>query len=186
MVSGAAGSVGSVVIQMARIFGCRVIGIAGSPEKCSFLKEMGCEQAIDYKNESVAEKIAEYCPDGMNIYFDNVGGETLSICMEYLAFGARIVLCASISEYTLTEPFGLTNYHRLRSVNGFFVYHYTDRFYEMTEQFAAWIKEGQLKPAQDIIDGFENMPAALARLYDGRNIGVQCCRMRGEPNHWRE
>ncbi len=185
VVSGAAGGVGTVVVQMARILGCRIIGIAGGPEKCRFVKELGCEQAIDYKNDNVAEKIAAYCPQGMDIYFDNVGGEILSTCLEHLAYEARIVLCGSISEYTRQAPFALSNYTNLRAVNatmkGFFVYNYAERFYEMTDQFAAWIKAGQLKPVQDIVDGFENMPAALARLYDGDNIGVQCCRVRGEP-----
>lgn len=185
VVSGAAGGVGSIVVQMARILGCRVIGIAGSPEKCEFIKRLGCEQAIDYKHDYVEEKIAALCPHGMDIYFDNVGGEILSTCLEHLAFNARVVLCGSISEYTRKEPFGLTNYTCLRAVNGsmkgFFVYNYQDRFYEATDQFAEWIHVGKLQPVQDMVDGFENMPNALARLYDGANIGVQCCRVRGEP-----
>jgi NADPH-dependent curcumin reductase CurA len=186
VVSGAAGGVGSIVVQMARILGCRVIGIAGGSEKCEFVKSLGCEETIDYKNDDVAAAISRLCPDGMDIYFDNVGGEILSTCLEHLAFEARVVLCGSISEYTRSEPFGLTNYTRLRAVNGsmkgFFVYNYQDRFYEATDQFAEWINAGMLKPIQDMEDGFERMPQALANLYEGNNVGVQCCRVRVEPD----
>jgi NADPH-dependent curcumin reductase CurA len=186
VVSGAAGGVGSIVVQMARILGCKVIGVAGGPEKCEFIKGLACDEAIDYKNDDFEEKITQFCPQGMDIYFDNVGGEILSACLEHLAFHARIVLCGSISEYTRKEPFGLTNYTRLRAVNGsmkgFFVYNYEDRFYEATDQFAEWIKAGELEPVQDMVEGFENMPKALAQLYDGSNVGVQCCSVRGEPS----
>ena len=186
VVSGAAGGVGSIVVQVARILGCRVIGIAGGPEKCDFIRDLGCEQAIDYKNENVPARIAELCPNGMDMYFDNVGGEVLSACMEHLAYGARVILCGSISEYTREEPFGLTNYTRLRTVDGsmhgFFVYNHEDSFYKCTDQFAEWINAGRLRPVQDMQEGFENMPQALANLYEGRNVGVQCCRVRGEPD----
>ncbi|MEM1412115.1 MAG: NADP-dependent oxidoreductase [Pseudomonadota bacterium] len=185
VVSGAAGGVGSLVVQMARIAGCRVIGIAGGPEKCAFIRQLGCEAAIDYKNESVPARIAELCPDGMDLYFDNVGGETLEACLEHLAMGARIVLCGSISEYTRSEPFGLSNTARLRRVNGtmqgFFVYNHLHQWDEAMDQLAGWIRAGKLRPIQDMVEGFEQMPAALARLYDGTNVGVQCCDVRGEP-----
>ncbi|MGA0266318.1 MAG: NADP-dependent oxidoreductase [Lysobacterales bacterium] len=185
VVSGAAGGVGSLVVQMARIRGCRVIGIAGGKEKCRFIQDLGCEAAIDYKGEDVPARITELCPDGIDIYFDNVGGETLAACLEHLAYEARVVLCGSISEYTRKQPFCLPNYTRLRAVNGtmkgFFVYNYADRFHECTDQMAGWINAGQMRPVQDMVDGFDNMPDALARLYDGRNVGVQCCRVRGEP-----
>ncbi len=186
VVSGAAGGVGSIVVQMAKIMGCRVIGIAGGPEKCEFIKGLGCDAAIDYKHDNIDEKISAYCPNGLDIYFDNVGGEILAACLEHLAFHARIVLCGSISEYTRKEPFGLTNYTRLRAVNGsmngFFVYNYEDWFYQATDQFAEWIHAGKMKPVQDMEGGFKNMPQALANLYEGRNVGVQCCRVRGEPD----
>lgn len=185
VVSGAAGGVGSMVVQLAVISGCRVIGIAGGPEKCALIRELGCAETIDYKSECLEQRIGELCPQGLDIYFDNVGGETLSSCLEHLAYEARVVLCGSISEYTRKEPFGLTNYERLRNVQGtmkgFFVYNYLDRFEEFAKQMAGWIKAGQLRPVQDIVDGFENMPEALSRLYEGKNLGVQCCRVRGEP-----
>ncbi len=194
VVSGAAGGVGSIVVQIARILGCRVIGIAGGAQKCDFIRAIGCEQAIDYKHGDVPARIAELCPDGMDLYFDNVGGEILSACMENLAFGAQVILCGSISEYTRKEPFGLTNYARLRAVegsmHGFFVYNHIDSFHTCTDQFAEWINAGKLKPVQDMEEGFKQMPAALARLYDGRNVGVQCCRVRAEPDgrpaDWKE
>jgi len=187
VVSAAAGGVGSTVIQIARILGCRVFGIAGGKEKCSLLRQLGCEAAIDYKNEDIDRRLTELCPEGIDVYFDNVGGDTLSICMEHLTMHARIVLCGSISEYMLDEPFGLCNYANLRMVNGtmsgFFVYNFEHLFDEATERLAEWIRNGELKPVEDIVDGFDNMPDALARLYAGDNVGVQVCRVRDEPNH---
>ena len=185
VVSAAAGGVGSTVVQIGNILGCRVIGIAGGPDKCKLVESIGCAAAIDYKSEDLAVRIKELCPTGIDIYFDNVGGETLEIMLENLAFGARIVLCGSISEYMRNEPFGLTNYTRLRRVNGsmhgFFVYNFAPRFTAMADQLSAWINEGKLQPVQNIIDGFENMPGALADLYAGKNTGIQICRVRGEP-----
>jgi NADPH-dependent curcumin reductase CurA len=185
VVSAAAGGVGSTVVQIAHILGCRVVGIAGGAEKCRLAEQLGCAASIDYKNEDIAERLAELCPSGIDVYFDNVGGETLATVMENLAMGARIVLCGSISEYMHDEPFGLTNYTRLRrvngSMNGFFVYNFADKFETAGRQLADWIKSGKLKPVQNIVEGFENMPAALAALYSGTNTGVQICRVRGEP-----
>jgi NADPH-dependent curcumin reductase len=182
VISGAAGGVGSMVVQMAKITGAgKIIGIAGGADKCKFIKELGCDEAIDYKSESVAEKLAEFCPNGIDFYFDNVGGEILSACLERLAMHARIVLCGSISEYTREIPFGLTNYTRLRAVEGkmggFFVYNHVNRWYQVMDEMAAWIREGKLKPVQDVIEGFESMPEALSRLFEGKNVGVQCCKV---------
>ncbi len=185
VVSAAAGGVGSTVVQIAHILGCRVIGIAGGSDKCALVRSLGAEACIDYKNEPIAERFAELCPDGIDVYFDNVGGETLAAVLENLARDSRIVLCGSISEYMRKEPFGLTNYTRLRSVNasmnGFFVYNFADRFEQAGRQLAEWINSGKLKPVQSVVEGFEHMPKALAALYDGSNVGVQICRVRGEP-----
>jgi NADPH-dependent curcumin reductase CurA len=184
VVSGAAGGVGSIVIQMAKIMCARVIGIAGGAEKCAAIKALGCDEAIDYKNEDIPAALARHCPDGIDLYFDNVGGAILSACLDRLAMHARIVLCGSISEYLMEERTGPANYTNLRrvngSMNGFFVYNYIDLFEKATDQFAEWIQAGKMKPVQDMAQGFEAMPDALARLYDGRNIGVQCCQVRGE------
>lgn len=186
VVSAAAGGVGSTVIQIARLKGCRVIGIAGGPDKGALVRRLGCEASIDYRNENVRERLAELCPDGIDVYFDNVGGDTLSACLDRLAMGARIVLCGSISEYTGSEPFGLTNYTRLRAVNGrmqgFFVYNYAHLFDDAERDLAEWVRDGTLTPVQDIVDGFEHMPDALARLYAGQNTGVQICRVRDTGN----
>jgi len=141
--------------------------------------------SINYKTDTLAERLQELCPDGVDLYFDNVGGDTLRTVMDNLAMGARIVLCGSISEYMSDEPFGLTNYTRLRSVNGsmngFFVYNFADRFAAAGRQLAEWIRQGKLQPVQNVVDGFDQMPAALASLYSGNNTGIQICRVRGEP-----
>jgi NADPH-dependent curcumin reductase CurA len=184
VVSGAAGGVGHLVVQMAKIVGCRVIGIAGGPEKCAIVAGLGADEMIDYKNEDVATKIAEHCPDGLDIYFDNVGGETLEACLDNLAYNARIVLCGSISEYTRDEKFGLTNYARMRDANatmhGYFVYNYLDQFETCNDQLVKWIKSGELKPLIDELDGFDKMPEALIGVYDGTNIGTRCVKVKDE------
>jgi NADPH-dependent curcumin reductase CurA len=188
LVSAAAGGVGSTVVQLGRILGCRVIGIAGGPEKCALVKSLGVDEVIDYKNENLEQRLDQCCPGGIDIYFDNVGGETLAATLERLAMNARVVLCGSISEYTRNEPFGLTNYTRLRrvngSMNGFFVYNFQHLFAKATGELAGWVRSGQLHAVQDMVEGFAQMPDALARLYDGRNCGVQICRVRDEQNEW--
>jgi hypothetical protein len=186
VISGAAGGVGTLVVQFAKITGAsKIIGIAGGAEKCNSIRELGCDETIDYKSENVAERLKELCPNGIDYYFDNVGGEILTACLENLAMNARIVLCGSISEYTRETPFGLTNYSRLRGVEGrmagFFVYNHLERWHEIMDEMADWIRAGTLKPIQDVVQGFEAMPEALARLYEGKNFGVQCCQVREEP-----
>jgi len=181
VVSGAAGGVGSIVIQLAKIHGCRVIGIAGGSEKCQTILPW-CDATIDYHNDPVADRLAELLPKGLDIYFDNVGGDILSACLNNLAFGARVVLCGSISEYMLDEPYGLNNYAQLRNVNssmnGFFVYNYTDQFSRAEADLANWVRSGELSPMVDVIEGFEAMPQGLARLYSHQNIGSAYCRVR--------
>ncbi|QFU75540.1 NADP-dependent oxidoreductase [Halioglobus maricola] len=188
VVSAAAGGVGSTVVQMGKALGCTVIGIAGGPEKCALVKSLGADEVIDYKSDDVAHQLTACCPQGIDVYFDNVGGETLVACLDRLAMNARVVLCGSISEYTRDEPFGLTNYTRLRrvnaSMNGFFVYNFQPLFPQATAELADLVRSGQLKPVQDVVEGFNAMPDALARLYDGRNVGVQICRVRNEENEW--
>ena len=188
VVSAAAGGVGSTVVQLGRLLGCRVVAIAGGGDKCQLLADLGVDGVIDYKNENLAQRLDEMCPDGIDVYFDNVGGETLSLCLDRLAMDARVVLCGSISEYTREQPFGLTNYTRLRRSNarmhGFFVYNFSHLFEQATRELAGWIAGGELQPVQDLVEGFDAMPDALARLYDGRNVGVQVCRVRNEKNEW--
>ncbi len=189
VLSGAAGGVGSIVSQLAaNIAGCRVIGIAGGPEKCTLIRQQGCESAIDYKSDDLQQRLKDFCPDGIDCYFDNVGGETLAAVLEQLALKARIVLCGSISEYARAQPFGLNNYTRLRSkdarMQGFFVYNHLDRWETVMAELAGWIRDGQLCPRHDVTRGFQNMPKALARLYAGLNQGAAICDVRGEPEHW--
>lgn len=186
VVSGAAGGVGTHVVQLAKIFGCRVIGIAGGDEKCALVKSLGCDDVIDYKTGNIADEIAAACPDGIDLYFDNVGGETLSACLEHLRMHSRIVLCGSISEYLLDEPFGLTNYTRLRRTNstmqGFFIYNHVDDFDRAEHDMAEWLRSGQLRPVEHIFNGFERLPEALASLYSGANHGIALVRIRRGPN----
>lgn len=189
VLSGAAGGVGSIVSQIAaNVVGCDVVGIAGGPDKCRFALDHGCSAVIDYKHEDVAAALDRLRPDGIDLYFDNVGGEILQACMERLRMRSRTVLCGSISEYTRATPFALPNYTRLRATDsrmtGFFVYNHLHRWEQVMGELAGWIKGGQLRPVQDVIDGFANMPRALAKLYEGRNVGVQCCSVRSEPEGW--
>ena len=189
VLSGAAGGVGSIVSQLAaNVAGCEVIGIAGGAEKCSIILEQGCSAAIDYKSDVLAQRLAELCPQGIDCYFDNVGGQTLSTVLENLALRARIVLCGSISEYTLEQPFALSNYIRLRNkdarMQGFFVYNHIARWESVMDELAIWILEGKLIPKNDVTRGFERMPKALARMYAGLNRGAAICDVRGEPESW--
>lgn len=182
LVSGAAGGVGSLVVQIARARGCApVVGIAGGPEKCRRVRDLGAHDMIDYHREDVAARIAECFPDGLNIYFDNVGGEILEAALDHLAPRARVVLCGSISEYTRDTPFGPTNYTKLRRVDadmrGFFVYNHAADFAKAETQMAAWIRSGDLRALVDISDGFETLPEALMGLYSGANIGKRIVRV---------
>lgn len=186
VVSGAAGGVGSQVIQLAKIHGCRVVGIAGGDAKCELIRSLGCDVAIDYKSGNIADKIAAACPEGIDLYFDNVGGETLSAVLENLAMRSRIVLCGSISEYLLDEPFGLANYTRLRRTNstmqGFFIYNHSEDFDRAEEDMGNWLRTGQLKPVEHVFDGFDALPDALASLYSGKNHGIALVRIRRGPH----
>ena len=185
VVSGAAGGVGSHVVQLAKIHCARVVGIAGGPDKCRFVESLGCDVALDYKRGDIAGQIADACPNGIDLYFDNVGGETLSACLDNLAQNSRIVLCGSISEYLDDEPYGLTNYTNLRKTNstmqGFFSYNHVDDFDRAERELGEWVAGGQLEPVEYVFDGFDSMPGALASLYDGANFGVTLCRVRRGP-----
>ncbi|CAM3722919.1 NADP-dependent oxidoreductase [Litorimonas haliclonae] len=182
LVSGAAGGVGSLVVQMAKALGCSpVIGIAGGPEKCALVTSLGADDVIDYKSEDVASRLSGLFPNGLDIYFDNVGGEILDASLTNLAKGARVVMCGAISEYTRKTPFALKNHGLLRRENadmrGFFVYNHAHEFDQAEEAIADWIKSGQLRALVDIEDGFEHMPAALMGLYSGKNKGKRLVRV---------
>ena len=179
VVSGAAGAVGSIVGQIAKLKGCRVVGIAGGAEKCSYIvAELGFDAAIDYKSEDVAAALAEKCPDGIDIYFDNVGGEILDAALTRLARGARVIICGAISQYNATgELKGPSNYLSLlvnsATMTGFVVSNYYSRYGEAAAEMAGWLSSGKLLSREDIVTGIENFPAALLRLFSGENNGKQ-------------
>ncbi len=186
LVSGAAGGVGSLVIQIAKAMGCsRVIGIAGGQEKCAIVKRLGADAVIDYKTEKVEKRIEDLLPEGLDVYFDNVGGEILEASLMHLKKGARIVLCGAISEYARKEPFSLKNYGLVRQkgadLRGFFVYNHPHMYEEAETKIAHWIREGQLEALMDIEEGFKNVPQSLIGLYTGTNIGKRIVKVSEGP-----
>ena len=179
VVSGAAGATGSVAAQIAKIQGCRVVGIAGGAEKCRWLTEQAhLDAAIDYKREDVARRLRELCPKGIDVYFDNVGGEILDAALANLAQRARIVLCGGISGYNEATPApgprNLLNVVVTRSrMEGFIVIDYARRFAEGAAKLAQWVAEGKLAHAEDVQRGIENAPKTFLRLFQGKNLGKQ-------------
>ena len=178
VVSGAAGATGSVVGQIAKIKGAsKVVGIAGGPEKCAWLvDELGFDAAIDYKDGPVGPKLRELCPDGIDIYFDNVGGEILDACLANLALKARVVCCGAISAYNdRGEAPGLKNYFSLITrrarMEGFLILDYQDRFAEAQGDLFGWVLDGRVRHAVHVVDGLEHAPEALNLLFTGGNTG---------------
>lgn len=177
VVSGAAGAVGAVVGQIAKIKGARVVGIAGGAEKCSYLvEELGFDAAIDYKTEHVAEALKKHCPKGVDVFFDNVGGDILNETLARLAHGARVVICGAISQYNNTTPVqGPSNYFNLlikrATMKGVMVFDYYPRAMEAMTEMGAWISSGKLKTREDVYDGIENFPEIFAKLFSGENNG---------------
>jgi NADPH-dependent curcumin reductase CurA len=178
VVSGAAGATGSAAGQIAKIKGCRVIGIAGGPAKCAWLvDELGFDAAVDYKSENVAARLRELCPAGINVYFDNVGGAVLDAALARLADRGRVVLCGAISQYSSEQPVGPKNYLNLvvkrGRMEGFLVFDYLPRAREAVADLAAWVQSGRFKDRVDVAEGLENAPRALRRLFLGENTGKQ-------------
>jgi NADPH-dependent curcumin reductase CurA len=178
VVSGAGGSVGSIAGQIARINGCRAIGIAGGAEKCRWLvEELGFDAAIDYKAGELRSQLKESAPDGVDVFFDNVGGEVLEQVLRRLARGARVVISGAVSQYNATEPPpGPSNYMQLlvarASMTGFVIFDYADRFGEAAAQLAAWLRSGELRSREDVVEGdIEDFPEVLLRLFRGENTG---------------
>jgi len=186
LVSGAAGATGSVAAQIAKLQGCRVIGIAGGDEKCALLTdEFGLDGAIDYKTDDVERRIAEFCPNGINVFFDNVGGSILDAALANLAIGARVVLCGGISGYSEKEPApgprNLMNLVIQRSrMEGFIIIDYVARFPEAAAQLAEWVVEKKIVNREDIQEGIENAPETFLRLFRGQNIGKQLLKIGDE------
>jgi NADPH-dependent curcumin reductase CurA len=178
VVSGAAGAVGSVVGQIAKIKGCRVIGIAGGEEKCRWIvEELGFDAAIDYKSQDVRRALHEHAPKGVDVYFDNVGGEILDAVLTRLARGARIVICGAVSQYNTTEAVrGPSNYLSLlvfrASMTGMVVFDYADRYGEAIAEIAGWMREGLIISREHVLDGgVSAFPDALLKLFAGENVG---------------
>ncbi len=177
VVSTAAGAVGSVVGQIAKLKGCRVVGTAGDDDKCAWCRdELGFDAMINYKTEDAGAALDKHCPQGIDIYFDNVGGELLDLCLARIRRFGRVVICGAITQYNKTAAApGPQNYLQLliRSarMQGFIVIDYADRFMEGVMQLAQWVMQGQLKHREHVVDGLENAPRAIHMLFDGSNRG---------------
>ena len=177
VVSGAAGAVGQTVGQLARIKGCRVVGIAGGRAKCDWVvNELGFDACIDYKAGNVKAALKEHCPKGVDIYFDNVGGEILDDVLARIGRGARIIICGAISQYNNTTPVqGPKNYLSLlvnrARMEGIVVFDYTERFPQAVAELAGYLKDGRMKSKEDIVEGLDNFPEALLKLFSGANFG---------------
>jgi NADPH-dependent curcumin reductase len=177
VVSGAAGAVGSIAGQIAKIKGCRVIGIAGGPEKCAWLtEELGFDSAIDYRAGNVRKALREQAPRGVNVYFDNVGGEILDDVLTCLARGARVVICGAVSQYNETQVRGPANYLMLlvvrASMTGMLVFDYQSQYPQAMAELAGWLRDGKIVSREHVVHGgVGDFPETLLMLFDGVNIG---------------
>ena len=177
VVSGAAGAVGQTVGQVAKITGCRVVGIAGGRDKCAFVvNELGFDACVDYKAGSVKDGLKQHCPNGVDVYFDNVGGDILDLVLTRINRRARIVICGAISQYNNTTPVkGPANYLSLlvnrARMEGIVVFDWADRYGEAVARIAQWMREGKFKSREDVVIGIEKFPDALNLLFSGGNFG---------------
>ncbi len=176
LISGAAGAVGSTVGQIAKLKGCRVVGIAGGAEKCDYARQLGFDDVIDYKSEHLFKRVKEACPDGVDVFFDNVGGQALEAALARLRLKARVVLCGAISQYNITErPTGPANYMSLlvnrARMEGFVVFDYKHRYPEAAREMAGWINEGKLQAREHIVEGLPDFHTHLMMLFRGENFG---------------
>lgn len=177
VISAAAGAVGSIAGQIAKLKGCRVVGIAGGADKCKWLlDELGFDGAIDYKNEDVLAGLKRECPQGVDVYFDNVGGDILDAVLTRLAFKARVVICGAISQYNNKQAVkGPANYLNLlvhsARMEGMVVMTYAARFAEAAAQLGDWLASGKLKSKEDLVQGLQTFPQSLLKLFSGENVG---------------
>lgn len=187
VVSAAAGAVGSLAGQMGKIAGCRVVGIAGSDQKCDWIKnDLGFHAAVNYKKEDLRQALQRECPKGIDIDFENVGGSVMGAVLERINLGARVVLCGLISQYNAETPVpGPENFANVLTkrarVQGFIVTDFSSRFGEATAQIVQWMQQRQLKYRIDMVDGLRHAPAALNRLFDGANTGKLLVKVSDEP-----
>ena len=186
VVSAAAGAVGSIVCQIAKIKGCRVVGIAGSDEKCNWLKNnLKVDEVINYKKDDILESLKEKCPEGIDIYFENVGGETLDAALTLMNNYGRIPVCGLISMYNDWETPGPKMFRNILmkrlTVKGFLVSDYLDRYAESLESLSEWMAEGKIQYKVDIVEGIENAPSAVNKLFTGENNGKLVIKVSDEP-----
>jgi hypothetical protein len=187
VVSGAAGATGSVAAQIAKLQGCRVIGIAGGSEKCAWLRdECGLDATIDYKAEDVGDRLGELCPDGIDVVFENVGGATLDASLQHLAIGARVALCGAIATYNDVDRADPVHWYmnlvsKRARIEGFLVLDYLDRFPEAVLQLATWVMDGKIAWRDTIVDGLERAPEALNMLFRGENKGKLLVQVSPDP-----
>jgi NADPH-dependent curcumin reductase len=188
VVSGAAGSVGSIAGQIAKLLGCRVIGIAGGAEKCEWITgALGFDAAIDYKACEVGAALDELAPDGVDVFFDNVGGVVLDSVLDHLRQRARVVLCGTVSQYNAAQWVGLRNHRALlvkrARMEGFLVFDYAERYPEALQQLQRWLETGQLVAVEDVVEGgVAQFPSALVGQFHGENRGKRVLRVvSGQP-----
>jgi NADPH-dependent curcumin reductase CurA len=186
VVSAASGAVGSIVGQIARIKGCRAVGVAGSDEKCAFVvEELGFDACVNYKSPTFRADLAAACPRGIDVYFENVGGAVFAAVLTLLNQNARIPLCGLIADYNATEPRPAPNLRPLlvkrALIKGFIVSDHANRAADFQREGAAWVKAGQIKYKEDIVDGLENTPTAFLKLFDGSNFGKLLVRVSPDP-----
>ena len=183
LVSGAAGAVGSVVGQSAKLKGCRVVGVAGGPDKCAYLtEELGFDAAVDYREGGAFKAIRKACPDGVNVYFDNVGGEILDYALACLAPRARVVICGAISQYNEKQMRGPSNYLSLlvnrATMQGFVVFDYAKRYKEAVADFQQWMREGKIRSEEDVYEGVDRFYDTFRRLFTGEKRGKLVLRVK--------
>lgn len=183
VVSGAAGATGSIAGQIGKIMGCRVVGIAGGAAKCAWLvEELGFDAAIDYKAENLDARLGDLCPEGIDVFYDNVGGEILNTTLKHLAMNARVVICGIISRHeTGHMPKGPENYAQLifkrATMQGFIVLDYAATFPQARRRLWQWVEEGRLKDKEDIQEGLHSAPQTFMRLFKGQNFGKQLLKL---------
>jgi NADPH-dependent curcumin reductase CurA len=186
VVSAASGAVGSIVGQLAKVKGCRAVGVAGSPDKCRYVvEELGFDACINYKTDDLVPALRAACPGGVDIYFENVGGALFSAVLRVLNRGARIPLCGMISEYNATSDPGGPNLRPLlvhrALIKGFIVSDHPDRLPAFLQEVAPLVREGRIKYREDIVDGLDAAPIALIGLFEGRNFGKMVVRVSPDP-----
>lgn len=187
VVSAAAGSVGIFVGQIAKALGCRAVGIAGGQEKCDWVvDELGFDACIDYRAGNLFRELKAACPDGIDVYFDNVGGEILETVLFQMNMKGRVVCCGAVSQYNATSPTGPRNLpgmvvvKRLR-MEGFIVMDFADQDQKATEDLLGWVRDGKVKVVEDVVEGLENAPQALTGLLAGENRGKRMVRVAPDP-----